>query len=86
MIYLKSLLAGLAALIVTAALIICVFLFAPFAMERLTHPAEGGAGWNFVGPFSIGTVATGAFGAFIVFAAVSWWAYKRASKATSPKS
>jgi len=83
MIYLKSLLAGLAALIVIAALIICVFLFAPFVMERLTPPAEGGSGWNFAGPFSIGTVATGAF---FVFAVVSWWAFKRASKATGPKS
>jgi hypothetical protein len=71
-IYVKSLLAGLAALIIIAALII--------VMERLTPPAGGGV--YFVGPFfSIWPVL---IGALFIFAVVSYWAFKRASRATRP--
>lgn len=45
MIYVKSLLAGLAALIVFVALIAGVFFFAPVVMIRLAPPADGGGGW-----------------------------------------
>jgi hypothetical protein len=79
-IYVKSLLAGLAALIIVAALIIGVLFFAPIVMERLTPP---GGGVYFVGPyFSMWPVLVGAL---FIFAVVSYWAFKRASRTPGPK-
>ncbi len=51
MIYLKSALAGLAALIVTTALIIGVTFIAPLIMELSTLPASSDASWSFNGPW-----------------------------------
>ena len=83
MIYVRSLLAGLAAPIVIAALIIGGFFFAPFVMERLPPQAGGGMGVFVIGPFSIWQIVTAAL---FIFTVVSLWAFKRASKAAGPKS
>ncbi|HWE49806.1 MAG TPA: hypothetical protein VG273_08460 [Bryobacteraceae bacterium] len=73
MIYVKSLLAGLVALVVIAALIIGV---APLIIEIL-RPSIDVPGWNFVHipilPMMIGAV--------LVSAAISYAVFKRASKA-----
>jgi hypothetical protein len=84
MIYLKSLLAGLAALIILATLLIGAFFLAPFVVERLARPAEGGGGFVLNSPYvSIWPVIGGAL---FVFAAVSYWAFKRASRNAGPQS
>jgi hypothetical protein len=72
MIYLKSFLAGLAALIILAALVIGVLIFGPLVMER------SGAGWA-VGAFAFPTLPVLAV-ALLTFAAVSYWTFKRLSK------
>lgn len=80
MIYLKSLLAGLAAVILVAALIIGGAFVAPLVMERLQPPNEDAIGaWAFAFP-----ALPVAIGAFIVFVAVSYWAFRRASRAQEP--
>jgi hypothetical protein len=80
-IYVKSLLAGLAALIVIAALIIGMFFFAPIVMERLTPPGVGVE--YFVSPyFSMWPVL---IGALFIFAVLSYLAFKRASRAPGTK-
>jgi hypothetical protein len=81
-IYVKSLLAGLAALIITAALIIGLLFFTPIVMERLA-PSAGGVSYVVNTPYvSIWPVL---LGALFIFAAVSYWAFKRASRATGAK-
>jgi membrane protein implicated in regulation of membrane protease activity len=85
MIYLKSLLAGLAALIILATLLIGgAFFLAPLVIERLA-PGVGGVGSYVLStPYvSIWTVIGGAVG---IFAVVSYWAFRRASRDPGPKS
>ena len=84
MIYLKSLLAGLATLIIIVALIIGVAVLAPVIMERLQPPdGAAGVGVSVIGPFSIWPVA---IGAWLAFAVVSYWFFKRASRGSDRKS
>ena len=82
MIYVKSLLAGLAALIIIAALIIGGLFFAPIVMERLAPPA-GAVSYVVSTPYvSMWPVL---IGALLIFAVVSYWAFKRASRTAGPR-
>ena len=86
MIYVKSLLAGLAALILTAMLIVGSLYLASFVIERIPSSGQGGVGFDVYenGPWvSIWVLA---IAALCIFAAVSYWAFKRASRGASPKS
>jgi hypothetical protein len=81
MIYVKSLLAGLAALILIAALIVGALYLAPFVIERLPSSGQGGVGFDVYenGPWvSIWVLA---IAPLCVFVGVSYWAFRRASKA-----
>jgi hypothetical protein len=82
MIYVRSFLAGLAALIILAALIVAVFFLAPPVMEMPTPSSQGDAGWYF-GAFAFPTWPV-PIGALVIFAAVSYWTYKRLSRASDP--
>jgi hypothetical protein len=77
MIYIKSFLAGLAALIVLCAGIIGAAFLAPVVMERLPLPAGIG-----VVVFPKWTVVTGLALIVLVSTAVSWWTFKRAQRAS----
>jgi len=73
MVYLKSFLAGVAALII-AALVICVVFFAGPGTKLLTPPAAGGdtyfvvLHWHLWPTFGI---------SLLVFAAGFWWQFRR---------
>jgi hypothetical protein len=78
-IYLKSLMAGLAALIIAAALVVGVFFVAPLTWEVLTTPAEHpGADWSFVGPYPMWPVVALAI---VIFFGTFLWAFRKATKA-----
>jgi hypothetical protein len=84
MIYARSALAGLAALMILAALIICGFFLAPLVVERLAHPNEGGVGFYVNSPYvSIWQLVAGAL---CIFAVVSLWAFRRASRGAGRRS
>jgi hypothetical protein len=75
MIYIKSFLAGLAALIIVAALIVGVALVAPFIMERVTPPTAGGVDFDVISlQVSIWMLLAGTA---LLAAAVSYWTYRR---------
>ena len=85
MIYVKSFLAGLAALIMLAALIVGVLFFAPPVMAMLTpSSSQGGAGWT-VGAFAC-PMRPVLIGALVTFAVAFYWTYKRLSRASDPGS
>jgi hypothetical protein len=82
MIYVRSFLVGVAALIVAALIVLAVFLGAPI-MGLLTHRAEGGVGFYVNGPWlNIWAVL---IGAPLIFAVAFYWAFRR-SKARQASS
>jgi hypothetical protein len=82
MIYLKSFLAGLTALIGLCGLIIGAAFLAPVVMERLPLP---GGGIDFV-VFPKWTVAAAVALIVLVSAAVSCWTFKRAQRTSRLRS
>ena len=72
MIYVKSILAGLAAMIVMVALIVGV---APLVVPPITVSPRGAIGWNFV-RLPIRPMMAGAL---LISVAISYWVFKRAS-------
>ena len=78
MIYVKSFLAGVAALMLTALIVVAVFFGAPIMAllrELLTHRDEGGVGFYVAGPWlhlwTILIVAP------LIFVAAFYWAFRR---------
>jgi hypothetical protein len=74
MIYVKSLLAGLAALIV-AALIVCAVLVGYPLLKLFLHRDEGGVGFYMVGPWI--HLWPLLIGASIIFAGAFYWSFRR---------
>ncbi len=84
MIYIKSFLAGLGALIVVVATIIGLAIAAPFVVEKMRSPSGGGVGWVMEGPFvSIWLLLAVAA---LLAAAISFWTFKRLSKTSGDRS
>lgn len=77
MIYAKSFLAGVAALIV-AALIICAFAAGATLIMEHIPPGEGGIGFYVIGPWL--PIWSLAVGALLVFAAGFYWTLRRARR------
>jgi hypothetical protein len=74
MIYVKSFLAGVAALIIAALIVVALFLGAPI-LESLTHRTEGAVGFYVFGPWlhMWAVVICAPF----IFAAAFYWAFRR---------
>jgi hypothetical protein len=73
MIYVKSFLAGVVALILAAIITVCALFFGGPILGRLTHPDQGEVGFVVYGfhPWPVLTTAT------LIFAAAFYWTFKR---------
>jgi hypothetical protein len=76
MIYVKSLLAGLAAVVLAAVLLVAGFFFAPVVTQWFDSSNSGGIGANIIG-FSIRPLIAGAA---VIFTIAAAWTFKKSSK------